>query len=43
VKDEDEGRHRGEMVVPIDIQYDGQLLVRGEDGRERLLVADYMF
>lgn len=40
-----EGEHsyQGEKVVTVDIQYDGQLLVRGEDGRERLIVADYMF
>jgi BirA family transcriptional regulator, biotin operon repressor / biotin---[acetyl-CoA-carboxylase] ligase len=36
-------RETNERVIPIDIQQDGQLVVRGEDGRERLLVADYLF
>mmetsp|Transcript_16734 Transcript_16734/g.23618 ORF Transcript_16734/g.23618 Transcript_16734/m.23618 type:complete len:335 (+) Transcript_16734:183-1187(+) len=31
-----------EIVVPIGIEHDGQLRVRGQDGRERLLVADYL-
>lgn len=43
VQDENAGTHKGETVVSVDIQYDGQLLVRGENGRERLLIADYMF
>ena len=43
VEEEDAGVHEGEKVVSIDIQYDGQLLVRGQDGRNRLLVADYLF
>jgi biotin-[acetyl-CoA-carboxylase] ligase BirA-like protein len=34
-------RNTGETVQIIDIQLDGQLKVLGEDGRERLLVADY--
>eukprot|EP00521_Asterionellopsis_glacialis_P010170 CAMPEP_0195304426 /NCGR_PEP_ID=MMETSP0707-20130614/34413_1 /TAXON_ID=33640 /ORGANISM="Asterionellopsis glacialis, Strain CCMP134" /LENGTH=276 /DNA_ID=CAMNT_0040368221 /DNA_START=253 /DNA_END=1083 /DNA_ORIENTATION=+ len=31
-----------EIVVPIGIEADGQLRVRGQDGQERLLVADYL-
>lgn len=40
---EDAGAHEGERVVSVDIMDDGQLLVRGANGRERLLIADYMF
>lgn len=36
-------RDTNERIVPIDIQPDGQLVVRGEDGRQRLLAADYLF
>lgn len=36
-------RETGELVIPVDVKDDGQLLVRGEDGRERLLVADYLY
>ena len=43
VQEEDAGRHQGEEVVTVDLHYDGQLRVRGQDGKERLLVADYMF
>jgi len=43
VEEEDAGHFVGEEVVSVDIQYDGQLLVRCENGRERLLIADYMF
>jgi biotin-[acetyl-CoA-carboxylase] ligase BirA-like protein len=41
--EEEEQCYQGEEVVSIDIQSDGQLLVRGENGRERLLIADYTF
>jgi BirA family biotin operon repressor/biotin-[acetyl-CoA-carboxylase] ligase len=34
-------RETGEEVRTLDIQKDGQLKVRGADGRERLLVSDY--
>ena len=34
-------RETGEQVTTLDIQSDGQLKVRGADGRERLLVSDY--
>jgi BirA family biotin operon repressor/biotin-[acetyl-CoA-carboxylase] ligase len=40
---EDAGKHVGENVVTVGIQNDGQLLVRGENGVERLLMADYFF
>jgi biotin-(acetyl-CoA carboxylase) ligase len=43
VVDENSGTYQGEAVTLVDIQDDGQLLVRGVDGRERLLIADYMF
>ena len=43
VQDENRGNHQGEVVISVDLQDDGQLLVRGEDGKERLLVADYLF
>ena len=36
-------RDTNETVIPIDIQDDGQLVVTGEDGTQRLLVADYFF
>jgi len=36
-------RETGETVIPVDVKDDGQLVVRGEDGRERLLVADYLY
>ena len=36
-------RDTNETVIPVDIRDDGQLVVMGEDGRERLLVADYLF
>lgn len=35
-------RNTGETVVVLDIQPDGQLRVRQENGQERLLVAEYM-
>lgn len=31
-----------EVVVPLGLEQDGQLRVRGSDGRERLLCTDYM-
>lgn len=40
---EEHSGYRGEKVVVLDVQKDGQLVVRGADGRERLLIADYMF
>ena len=36
-------RETNERVIPVDIKEDGQLVVRGEDGRERLLAADYLY
>jgi BirA family biotin operon repressor/biotin-[acetyl-CoA-carboxylase] ligase len=33
---------KGKKVVTVDIEQDGQLRVREEDGRERLLVAEYL-
>ncbi len=38
----DEEGHEGEVVVTVDIEADGQLRVRDRQGRERLLVADYL-
>jgi BirA family transcriptional regulator, biotin operon repressor / biotin---[acetyl-CoA-carboxylase] ligase len=43
VIDEEHGGYEGEKVTTVDIEQDGQLRVRGADGRERLLVADYLF
>jgi BirA family biotin operon repressor/biotin-[acetyl-CoA-carboxylase] ligase len=43
VVDEEHGGYEGERVTTIGIERDGQLRVRGADGRERLLVADYLF
>lgn len=43
VERESAGLHQGEQVIVLDIQQDGQLLVRGQNGQERLLVADYLF
>lgn len=40
---EDSGKYVGETVTTVDIQNDGQLVVRGENGRQRLLIADYLF
>jgi BirA family biotin operon repressor/biotin-[acetyl-CoA-carboxylase] ligase len=40
---EDAGTYKGETVITVDIQNDGQLVVRGDNGVERLLIADYMF
>lgn len=34
-------RETGEQVTTVDIQSDGQLIIRGADGRERLIVSDY--
>ena len=36
-------RDTGETVTLVGIQPDGQLKVRGQDGMERLLVADYFY
>jgi BirA family biotin operon repressor/biotin-[acetyl-CoA-carboxylase] ligase len=36
-------RETGEDVVAVDIRPDGQLIVIGQDGKERLLVADYFY
>jgi BirA family transcriptional regulator, biotin operon repressor / biotin---[acetyl-CoA-carboxylase] ligase len=43
VVDEEHGGYEGETVTTLDIEHDGQLRVRGANGRERLLVADYLF
>jgi len=43
VQEESKGQYQGEQVQTVNVRYDGQLVVRGQDGRERLLVADYMF
>ena len=43
VEDESNGSYQGERVVAVDIAPDGQLKIRGADGQERLLVADYFF
>jgi BirA family transcriptional regulator, biotin operon repressor / biotin---[acetyl-CoA-carboxylase] ligase len=43
VVDEEQGGYIGEKVTTVKIEHDGQLRVRGADGRERLLVADYLF
>lgn len=43
VVDEEQGGYEGERVVTVGIEPDGQLRVRGANGRERLLVADYLF
>lgn len=40
---EEEGGYEGEKVTTMGIERDGQLRVRGADGRERLLVAEYLF
>ncbi|GAX14834.1 hypothetical protein FisN_29Lh040 [Fistulifera solaris] len=42
VVDEEQGGFEGEVVVTVDIEADGQLRVRDQQGRERLLVADYL-
>lgn len=42
VVDEDQGGFEGETVVTVDIEADGQLRVRDQNSRERLLVADYL-
>lgn len=41
--DVEHGGYNGELVKTIDIQYDGQLVVRDAQGRQRLLIADYMY
>jgi BirA family biotin operon repressor/biotin-[acetyl-CoA-carboxylase] ligase len=43
VRQEEANTHVGERVVPVALADDGQLRVRGADGKERLLVADYLF
>jgi hypothetical protein len=43
VEEEESGSHVGDVVTSVDIQNDGQLRVRGSDGKERLLIADYLF
>jgi biotin-(acetyl-CoA carboxylase) ligase len=42
-KSETTGTYKGEKVIVLDIKDDGQLLVKGTDGRERLVIAEYMF
>jgi biotin-(acetyl-CoA carboxylase) ligase len=34
--------HDGEMVIVVDVENDGRLRVQGQDGRMRLLTADYL-
>jgi BirA family transcriptional regulator, biotin operon repressor / biotin---[acetyl-CoA-carboxylase] ligase len=34
--------HDGEMVIVMDVEKDGRLRVQGQDGRMRLLTADYL-
>jgi biotin-(acetyl-CoA carboxylase) ligase len=36
-------RETGEQVTTLDLQADGQLKIIGSDGRERLLVSDYLY
>jgi biotin-[acetyl-CoA-carboxylase] ligase BirA-like protein len=36
-------RETGEEVITVDVQLDGQLQVIGQDGRHRVLVADYFY
>jgi biotin-[acetyl-CoA-carboxylase] ligase BirA-like protein len=36
-------RETGEKVITVDVQLDGQLEVIGQDGRHRVLVADYFY
>ena len=36
-------RDTGEVVIPLNIERDGQLLVQQENGKERLLIADYFY
>jgi BirA family biotin operon repressor/biotin-[acetyl-CoA-carboxylase] ligase len=43
IREEEASTHVGERVVSIALVDDGQLRVRGADGKERLLVADYFF
>lgn len=43
VVDEENGGYQGEKVVTVGIENDGQLRIRGADGRERLLIANYLF
>jgi hypothetical protein len=43
VVDEEQGGYEGERVTTVNIERDGQLRIRGADGRERLLIADYLF
>ena len=41
--DDENGGYEGERVVTLGLEPDGQLRVRGRDGRERKLIADYTF
>ena len=43
VVDEEAGGYQGEKVTTLAIERDGQLRVRGANGRERLLSAEYVF
>ena len=43
VAEENKGSYQGEIVTPIDIQDDGQLVVVDQKGQQRTLVAEYMF
>ena len=36
-------RDEGVQVTPLAIEPDGQLRVRGPDGKERLLIAEYLY
>lgn len=41
--DIENGGYNGELVTTIDVQYDGQLIIKDAKGNQRLLVSDYMF
>ena len=36
-------RETGEVIIPMGIQDDGQLIVRGDGGTERNLIAEYLY
>jgi biotin-(acetyl-CoA carboxylase) ligase len=36
-------RETGERVITLGLESDGQLRILGQDGKERLLLADYLF
>ena len=41
--DVEHGGYQGEIVTVVDIQNDGQLIIQDTNGKQRLLIADYMF